>query len=41
LDGARRGLLAGCSVQEVVETWGFWHWSRFSRDYRRLFGELP
>jgi AraC family ethanolamine operon transcriptional activator len=41
LDGARRGLLAGCSVQEVAETWGFWHWSRFSRDYRCLFGELP
>jgi len=41
LDGARRGLLAGCSVQEVAETWGFWHWSRFSHDYRHLFGELP
>ena len=41
LDGARRSLLAGCSVQQVAETWGFWHWSRFSRDYRRLFGELP
>ena len=41
LDGARRGLLTGCSVQQVAETWGFWHWSRFSRDYRRLFGELP
>lgn len=41
LDGARRSLLTGCSVQQVAETWGFWHWSRFSRDYRRLFGELP
>ncbi|MEP7312601.1 MAG: helix-turn-helix domain-containing protein [Pseudomonadota bacterium] len=41
LDGARRGLLAGSSVREVAETWGFWHWSRFSRDYRLLFGELP
>lgn len=41
LDGARRSLLAGCSVQQAVERWGFWHWSRFSRDYRRLFGELP
>ena len=41
LDGARRGLIAGRSVKEVAETWGFWHWSRFSRDYQRLFGELP
>lgn len=41
LDGARRDLLKGHSVKDVVETWGFWHWSRFSQDYRRLFGELP
>jgi AraC family ethanolamine operon transcriptional activator len=31
----------GHSVKDVTETWGFWHWSRFSQDYRRLFGELP
>lgn len=41
LDGARRDLLNGHSVKEVTETWGFWHWSRFSQEYRRLFGELP
>ena len=41
LDGARRNLLAGCTVKEVTERWGFWHWSRFSHDYQRLFGELP
>jgi AraC family ethanolamine operon transcriptional activator len=41
LDGARRALLAGCPVGQVVEQWGFWHWSRFSHDYRQLFGELP
>ena len=41
LDGARRQLLGGCSVKDVAERWGFWHWSRFSHDYQRLFGELP
>lgn len=41
LDGARRSLLAGTPVKEVADTWGFWHWSRFSSAYRRLFGELP
>jgi AraC family ethanolamine operon transcriptional activator len=41
LDGARRDLMNGHSVKDVTETWGFWHWSRFSQDYRRLFGELP
>ncbi|QHF03789.1 helix-turn-helix domain-containing protein [Pseudomonas asturiensis] len=28
-------------VQVVAARWGFWHLSRFSRDYRRLFGETP
>jgi AraC family ethanolamine operon transcriptional activator len=41
LDGARRELMAGRPVKQVIETWGFWHWSRFSQDYRRLFGESP
>ena len=41
LDGARRSLLAGTPVKEVADTWGFWHWSRFSSAYRRLFCELP
>jgi AraC family ethanolamine operon transcriptional activator len=41
LDGVRRDLIAGASVKSAVEKWGFWHWSRFSHDYRQLFGELP
>lgn len=41
LDGARRGLLEGRSVKDVTDAWGFWHWSLFSQNYRRLFGELP
>ena len=41
LDGARRELMSGCAVKDAIETWGFWHWSRFSQDYRSLFGELP
>lgn len=28
-------------VQEVAARWGFWHLSRFSSDYRTLFGESP
>lgn len=28
-------------VQDAAARWGFWHLSQFSRDYRRLFGELP
>lgn len=41
LNGARRALLAGQTVRAATEAWGFWHWSRFSREYRQLFGELP
>lgn len=41
LNGAHRDLLSGRPVKEVIETWGFWHWSRFSSEYRELFGELP
>lgn len=44
LNGARRLLLQpvpGRRVADAVEAWGFWHHSRFSRDYRRHFGELP
>lgn len=45
LNGARRDLL-GCEdgslqIKDVVERWGFWHVSRFSGEYRQLFGELP
>ncbi|MCD5993484.1 helix-turn-helix domain-containing protein [Pseudomonas sp. CDFA 602] len=28
-------------VHEVAARWGFWHLSRFSTDYRTLFGESP
>lgn len=44
LNGARRLLLRAGSatkVNDAVEAFGFWHPSRFSRDYRRHFGELP
>jgi AraC family ethanolamine operon transcriptional activator len=44
LNGARRMLLGaapGTKVKDAVEAYGFWHLSRFSRDYRRHFGELP
>ena len=41
---ARRMLAsgtAGVQVKNAVEAFGFWHLSRFSHDYRHLFGELP
>jgi AraC family ethanolamine operon transcriptional activator len=44
LNGARRMLLRaapGTRVNDAVQAHGFWHLSRFSRDYRRTFGELP
>lgn len=44
LNGARRMLLRatpGRKVSDAVEAFGFWHLSRFSRDYRHQFGELP
>lgn len=41
LNGARRDLLAGSLIGDAVAKWGFWHWSRFSHDYRALFGERP
>jgi AraC family transcriptional regulator, ethanolamine operon transcriptional activator len=44
LGGARRMLssgAAGVQVKDAVEAFGFWHLSRFSHDYRCLFGELP
>lgn len=28
-------------VQDAAASCGFWHLSQFSRDYRKLFGELP
>jgi AraC family ethanolamine operon transcriptional activator len=44
LNGARQALLQpeqGLQVKHVVAKWGFWHLSRFSAEYRDLFGELP
>lgn len=44
LGGARRMLASGSpgtQVKDAVEAFGFWHLSRFSHDYRSLFGELP
>lgn len=28
-------------VARIAARWGFWHMSRFARDYRRIFGALP
>lgn len=36
----RTSTQAQC-VQEVAARWGFWHLSRFSGDYRAMFGETP
>jgi AraC family ethanolamine operon transcriptional activator len=48
LNGARRDLSGAGrttghapSVQDVACAWGFWHFSQFSADYRRLFGVRP
>lgn len=45
LNGARRDLLnAGerpIQVKDVIARWGFWHFSRFSAEYKQLFNELP
>ncbi|MDE1165857.1 MAG: helix-turn-helix domain-containing protein [Pseudomonas sp.] len=44
LNAVRRELRTGTQlqgVQQVAARWGFWHLSRFSSDYRTLFGECP
>jgi AraC family ethanolamine operon transcriptional activator len=46
LNGARRDLLAAAGtnatqVQDVIARWGFWHFSRFSAEYKQMFQELP
>ncbi|MHA6196055.1 helix-turn-helix domain-containing protein [Pseudomonas wadenswilerensis] len=43
LNAVRRELRASTlpCVQDVATRWGFWHLSRFSSEYRALFGELP
>lgn len=45
LNGARRHLredLSGSrTVRDIAADWGFWHFSQFSSDYRKLFGQTP
>lgn len=45
LNGARRHLRedfsASKTVRDVAADWGFWHFSQFSSDYRKLFGQSP
>jgi AraC family ethanolamine operon transcriptional activator len=41
LAGARRALRHAESVTAAAAQWGFWHFSHFVHDYRRMFGELP
>jgi AraC family ethanolamine operon transcriptional activator len=42
LNGVRRELASPhASVLDVAARWGFWHFSHFSADYKRQFGELP
>lgn len=45
LNGARRHLRENSSktlyVRDVAAEWGFWHFSQFSSDYRKLFGHCP
>jgi len=41
-----RRALKRCSdphvgVYDIAVKWGFWHFSQFSRDYKRHFTELP
>jgi AraC family ethanolamine operon transcriptional activator len=45
LNGVRRHLRDKSSsaqtVRDVASDWGFWHFSQFSSDYRKLFGHCP
>lgn len=41
LSEARRMLRGDNTVTSVATQFGFWHLGYFSRDYRRMFGELP
>lgn len=41
LNGARRAIKACGSVTDAATQWGFWHFGRFSQDYKAMFGELP
>ena len=41
LNAVRRALKTAPSVTAAATQLGFWHFGRFSHDYRSLFGELP
>ncbi|MBS0374713.1 MAG: helix-turn-helix domain-containing protein [Proteobacteria bacterium] len=45
LNRVRRDLLApelaGTAIGSLAARHGVWHWSRFSQNYRLMFGELP
>ena len=41
LSGVRKEMQYARSVSEAATRWGFWHFGRFARDYRAMFGELP
>jgi AraC-like DNA-binding protein len=45
LNEVRRDLLSNPdsdeSIGAIAARHGIWHWSRFSRDYKLMFGELP
>lgn len=41
LNGARRAIKHATTVADAATLWGFWHFGRFARDYRSMFGELP
>ena len=45
LNRVRRDLLSGeqdgASIGDIAARYGVWHWSRFSQNYKLLFGELP
>ena len=45
LNGARRDLIGApekqVTVQDVLMKWGFWHPSRFSAEYKKMYQELP
>jgi AraC-like DNA-binding protein len=45
LEKIRRDLLArenlGVSIGDIAARYGIWHLSRFAKDYKRAFGQLP
>lgn len=37
----RQSTVHELQVQDIACSWGFWHLSSFTADYKRMFGELP